>query len=128
LVKRASTAVALCAVVLASPAFSSDLANQSLQCAALSYANWDYEVETYDKVDRSPEWKDQAKAFRSVALRKGVSKRDANKAIARERGPLKDMLRAFLFAETRKQTRAYEKIAARCDKILESEPEMRAYK
>ncbi len=131
-IHRAITPVVLAFSIVLCPSFANpaaaETAAKAAQCAAFNYANWDYEVEFFSEEDRSPEWKEQARGFERVALRLGMTKSAINADIRAKRSVLKKLVTDFVFLEDPKTRRTFNSVSRICNKIIQTAPEMEAFR
>lgn len=125
---RSLLSASLVCCTLSGAADAASLADQALQCAARDYGNWDFETEYFEVEDRSDGWTEQAGAFVAVALRDGASEETADAYIERHRGPMKKLAEDFVFNPTQETKRIFRVLRRQCDKIIRTEPEMKAFR
>ena len=103
-------------------------AQDAADCAAFSYANWDYEVQNFDPADLSPLVKDQATAFRSLATRLGLSEAEADARVTKMRPAFLNVVNSFIFEMDATAEAQFIEISNLCATILDSAPELVPYR
>ena len=125
--KRLTLSPLLVAVCLASPAVA-DKAQNAADCAAFNWANWDYEVAHFDEADRSRGWKDQARAFESVAIMEGLGEKALEAHLASTRGDMKNMLEDYVFNGTAAAEKRFNTISSTCTALINSLPALSEFR
>lgn len=116
-------ALAGAGAMLALPVIA-DAAEDAVDCAVLYRANWEYERQAFDPGDVSEAWRGMSRSYAAVAVRKGVAPATIEERMKAELADLTQQVAIYSYGSDPKVIRALDKIFARCNRILNREPEM----